>query len=187
MTILGEFLKFKDEAAVIGRLSAGYAILEIDLMHCAHVVRGDLDTVLKAMFRARGEKQRIEVADAFGRQHYQNLGLGNEFATAIGAMHHCRQIRNQYAHCIWWDDLSGRLALANLEQIAQQNALVADLHGLVPYHVDVPHLRAQEEYFDYTDELLAYVNFEGRHRAGKLPIQDRVLPAQRPQPPLHIP
>lgn len=187
MTILGEFLKFKDEAAIIGRLSAGYAVLEIDLMHCAHVVRDDFDTVLKAMFRTRGEKQRIEVADAFARQHYENLGLGNEFAMAIGAMHHCRQIRNQYAHCIWWNDYSKRLAFANLEEVASRNTLLTDLHGLTAYHVDMPHLQAQEAYFDYTDQLLAYVNFEGRYRAGKLPTQTRVIPAPIAQPPLRIP
>ena len=100
MTVRQAFAKFHDEAAIIGRLLAGYADLEIDLMHCAQVVRDDLDTVLKSMFRARGETVRIDIADAFGRQHYGALGLASEFAMAIGAVRHCLKIRNQYAHCI---------------------------------------------------------------------------------------
>jgi hypothetical protein len=40
MTILSAFLAFPDEAALIGRMLAGYSDLEIDLMNCAKSVRG---------------------------------------------------------------------------------------------------------------------------------------------------
>ncbi len=187
MTILRPFLTFTDEAALIGRMLAGFADLEIDLLHCAQVVRDDLDTVLKAMFRTRGESQRIDVADAFGRQHYHDLDLGTQFEMAVGAVRYCLRIRNQYAHCHWWDDNSGRLAFANLEEVAKKNALLTDLAGLTTYHVDVPHLQAQLAYFDYADSLLLWANFEGRARAGKPTIPDRVFPAQLARPPLCIP
>ena len=49
--ILAPFLTFRDEAAIIGRLLAGYTSLEVGLMHCVQVVRDDFDAVLKAMFR----------------------------------------------------------------------------------------------------------------------------------------
>jgi len=62
MPILNAFLNFPNEAAIIGRLLAGYSDLEVGMMHCAQVVRDDLDTVLKTMFRTRGETQRIDVA-----------------------------------------------------------------------------------------------------------------------------
>ena len=52
-SILSPFLTFHQEAAVIGRLSAGYTTLEVGLMHCVQVVRDDFDAVLKAMFRPR--------------------------------------------------------------------------------------------------------------------------------------
>lgn len=116
MPILSAFLKFTSEATLIGGMLAGYADLEIDLTHCVQVVRSDLDTVLKAMFRSRGETQRIDVADAFGRQHYRSLGISTHFEMAIGAVRYCLKIRNQYAHCTWWDDYSGQLAFANLEE-----------------------------------------------------------------------
>lgn len=75
---------------------AGYADLEIDLMHCAKAVRGDLDLALKAMFRGRGNAQRIDVADAIARQPYHALGLAAEFEAAVAAVRYCLRIRNIY-------------------------------------------------------------------------------------------
>ena len=180
------FRKFKKEAEIIGLLLCRYTELELDLMDCARVVRDDFDTTLKIMFRTRGESQRLAIADAFGRHHYHNLGLGTQFEMAIGSMQHCLKIRNQYAHCIWWDDYSGQLTFANLEEIAGDNAPVNDFHSLTSLHLDVPCLQAQEEYFSYTDNLLLWVNFEGRVRAGKLPSHNRANPQQLKQPQLHI-
>jgi len=186
MTVLEAFLRFPDEASLIGRMLAGYADLEIDLMHCVQVVREDLDTALKAMFRVRGETARIDVADAFGRQHYRDLGLGTQFEMAIGAVRYCLHIRNQYAHCIWWDDNSGQLAFANLEELAKENARVTDLRGVRTRHVDVPLLNNQLEYFEYADSLLVWTNYEGRARAGKPTEPNLMAPQQRQRPPIWL-
>jgi hypothetical protein len=40
MTVLRAFADYPAEAALIGRMLAGYADLEIDLMNCAKAVRG---------------------------------------------------------------------------------------------------------------------------------------------------
>jgi hypothetical protein len=117
------------------------------------IVRLDFDTVLKAMFRARGETARIDIADAFGRHYYDGLKLGTEFSIAISATRYCLRIRNQYAHCAWWNDHSGKLAFANLEDIAKANTFLNDLVTLPTYHVDVPILSDQEKFFVYVDHL----------------------------------
>ncbi|MGA7750481.1 MAG: hypothetical protein WCA63_10070 [Gallionella sp.] len=127
MNISKAFADFPDEAALIGRILAGYTDLEIDLMNCVKSAREDLDTVLKAMYRGRGEAKRIEIADAFGRQTYRKLKLGTQFEMAIAAVGYCAKVRNQYAHCIWWNDNSGALAFANIEEIARLNEPVFDL------------------------------------------------------------
>jgi hypothetical protein len=185
--ILSPFLKFPDEAAIIGRLSAGYTTLEVGLMHCVQVVRNDFDAVLKAMFRVRGEASRIDIADALGRQFYEDRELGTEFAMAIGAVQHCRKIRNQYAHCVWYDDRSGKLAFVNVEEIAKDNARLLNLLGLTVRYVDVPILQAQEEYFVYADELLSWTNQEGRLRDRKAKLNPLIKPNQIAQPALHLP
>ena len=180
MMILSAFGKFSGEAAIVGRLLAGYTILEIGLLNCVQMGVGDFDTVLKGLFRIRGEARRINVGAAFGRAAYQGLSLEAEFDEAIAAMRHCRLIRNQYAHCNWWDDNSGSLAFANLEDAAKDKALVPDLLDLLPKHVDVPLLQSQEAFYRYADDLLAYVNYEGRTRAGKpsapVPKPPNVIP-----------
>lgn len=184
--IIEAFFKFTNEAALIGRMLAGYAELEIDLMHCVQVVRDDFDTVLKAMFRTRGETQRIEVADAFGRQYYHDLGLGTQFEMALGGVRYCLRIRNQYAHCNWWDDFSGKLAFANLEEVAKENTRINGLTSLTTHHVDIVLLQEQMSYFEYTDQLLEWTNYEGRTLAGKPTRQNRNAPKQLKQPPLFI-
>ena len=67
---------------------------------------------------------------------------------------------------MWWDDYTGRLAFANLEDLAARKRPVRDLGKLKPHHVDAALLDAQEAYFVYADRLLAWVNYEGRARDG---------------------
>jgi hypothetical protein len=107
MPILTAFVKYPEEGAIIGHLITAYATLEIDLLNCVVAARNDFDAALKALFRTRGETQRIDVADALGRQLYCQHNLGTAFSMAIGALRHCLKMRNQYAHCNWYDDRSG--------------------------------------------------------------------------------
>lgn len=156
------------------------------MMHCVQVATDDFDTTMKVMFRTRGESQRIQIADAMGRHVYGPLQLGTHFEMAIGAVKVCLNIRNQYAHCVWWDDLSGNLAFANMEDIAKLNDHQSDLTRLPAHHVDVQLLQQQQAYFEYASAFLRYVNFEGRLRAKKLTIQPFAKPKQIKQPPLHL-
>ena len=155
-------------------------------MHCVQIVRDDFDTVLKAMFRARGESARVDIADAFGRHFYDALGLGTEFAMGIAATRHCLKIRNQYSHCAWWDDRSGNLAFANLEDIAKGNTFLTDLGALPPRHVDVPLLTSQEDFFVYVDRMLGWLNYEGRFRTGKLSSNPLLRPTHLQHPRMHL-
>lgn len=186
METLKAFFKFSNEGVIIGRLLAAYADLELSLLHCVNGTRNDFDTVYKAMFKERGEARRINMADIFGRHAYRKLGLGTQFEMAISSMHYCRKIRNQYAHCIWYDDYSGSLAFINLEQGTESNSIVKDFKDLSIFYIDVTTLNLQEEYFEYTDSLLSWVNFEGQKKAGNQSIPKQQAPKQLKQPPLYI-
>ena len=186
MAILIPFDRFTAEAALIGKMLTGYAVLEIDLMHCVNAVRHDENAVLKAIFSVRGEKRRIDVASAAGRELYEGLGLRDDFALAIAAMHHCRKIRNQYAHCVWWDDNTPKLAFRAVEEIAEQEEAVRLAH-LVPNHVTVPLLQDQLDYFEYTDDFLHWL-IRDSLRLQRLPFHPAVQrPAARAQPALSLP
>jgi hypothetical protein len=186
-SFLPAFAKFPDEAATIGRLLAGYSKLEVSLLNCVHIIRNDFDTVFKAMFRVRGETQRIDIADAFGRQFYRRHHLGTQFETAVSSVRYCLNIRNQYAHCVWHEDHSGKLAFTNLEEIAEKHEFAKDLAALNIFYVDAPLLQAQEDYFSYADALLGWVNFEGRRWAGRISIPAMPAPRQMMPPPLRLP
>jgi hypothetical protein len=185
-TIMPSFSKYNKEGAIIGRLLVGYGDLELSLLNCVQVVRGDFDAVLKTMFRVRGETNRINIGDALGRFYYAQHSLEGQFTKAIGALRGCLKIRNQYSHCVWWDNNTAKLAFANLEEVAKQNVLVGSLKNLTVHHVDVPLLETQEEYFVYTNDLIGWINQEGQVRAGKASSNPHSEPKDIPPPALHL-
>src|SRR5262249_26285357 len=136
--------------------------LEVGLLNCVHMVLRDLDTPLKAMFKVRGESRRIKEAAKLGKAPYNALGLGNDFQRAIAAMRY-----------VFFDPQSvltlgmverlfrEKMAFANLEDVARRKSRVNDLRKLKPHHVDATLLSSQEAYFAYTDQCLAWVNYEG--------------------------
>jgi hypothetical protein len=157
-SILAPFQKFDAEGATVGRLLAGYSNIEVGLLHCVVAARGgNLDTVLKKLFRIRGETRRINEAEKLALDECQRLRLATDFQKAIRVVRYCLKVRNQYALWVWWDDYSGRLAFANLEELAARKRPVKDLGKLRPHHVDAALLAAQDAYFVYPDRLLAWV------------------------------
>jgi hypothetical protein len=183
-SILAPFKKFSGEDATVGRLLAGYSNIEVGLLHCVQIaLGGDLDTVLKKMFRTRGEARRISEAEKLGHPNYHRLRLAADFQKVIRVVRYCVKIRNQYAHWVWWDDYSGKLAFADLEELAQRKRPVRDLLKLRAYHVDAALLDAQEAYFVYADEYLTWINYEGRFRDGKSKSNPLIKPkpVQRPR------
>ena len=186
MAIGSAFNKFPAEAALIGRILADYAILELDLMNCVKAVNDDLDTVLRAMYRFRGETRRIDNAVELGRQPYDDLGFVTQFDMAIEAIRYCLDIRNQYAHWIWWRYTDEQLVFANLEDVAKQDELITDLNDLEPHHMDVSLLERQINYYEYTDSLIFSVIHEGNRKAGRPNIPSIRFPAPLERPPLFL-
>jgi hypothetical protein len=136
------------------------------------------------------ETGRINAAGQLGLPEYQRLNLAAEFQEALAVMRHCLQIRNQYAHWVWWDDYSGKLAFANVEDLVNHPGKVTDFTNLNAHHVDVTLLKAQEAYFVYADDLLLWVNYEGRFKDGKIGKARQNLmgpkPASVKQPSLYL-
>lgn len=180
--------KFAKEGASVGRLLAEHSNLEIDLMNCVQMGRGgDLNTVLKAMFGKRGGTRRIDEAEKLGTPAFVRLGLGHDFGMIIRVLRNCLEIRNQYAHWIWWDDGTGKLAFANLEELAKHKKVINDLRKLRAFHVDPALLAEQEAYFYYADQYLVWINYEGRVRSKVLDQHTFVRPKPIRRPALWLP
>jgi hypothetical protein len=179
------FLNLSVECAAVGRMLAGYTNLEVGLFNCVHVAQGNFDIVFKAMFKLRGETKRIDAAVSMGGPAYASFGLDADFDAAVKAMRHCLTIRNQYAHWVFWDDNSGELAFANLEDLAALKTPVNGLQALGVFHVNAALVEEQEAFFDYVDRYLSWVNHEWRYKAGRIrnnPYPNK--PAPLPPPPL---
>lgn len=186
MPLLRAFTRFPHEGDAIGQIALAYSELEFDLCMCVGMGMDSLDIAVKALFRTRGESQRIEIADALGRPTYEAIGLGTPFAEAIGAMKYCLKIRNQYAHCNWHDDNTGRLSFLNLEEIATENATINNLEALTFFYLDMAILNSQAIYFGCVSNNFVWLNYEGRKRAGKLPTHALQATSLSQRPLLHM-
>lgn len=176
---------FPIEASCIGRLLASYAVLEIDLMYCVNASVKNFDTVLKVMFRTRGESARIDSADALARHKYHALGHGSRFEQTIGDVKYCVKIRNEYAHCVWHNANDGHLTYLNIEKLAKRNEKITSLSNpTLTYHkVDLNLLRDQVRFFENTSKTLKWLNFQAAATANG---QALATPHQIQRPPLHI-
>lgn len=180
---LAPFNTFAAEGAAVGRMLAGYSNLEVGLLQVA--IR-DFDTAFKAMFSVRGETRRIDAAERLGLPAYVPHSLDTDFLAAVAALRHCLLIRNQYAHWTFWDDHSGALAFANLEDLGRSTTPVSDLGALGVFHINSALVQEQETLFVYVDRYLAWVNYEGRFLSGLINRRLGNKPSPLPFPALRL-
>jgi hypothetical protein len=179
--------RFDQEAAIIGRLLTGYSAIEYQLCLCAGMGGGDVAKAIVALFIKRGETRRVRCAEELGQSFYDAAGLGDEYAAAINDTLHCVGIRNQYAHCIWHDDKSGRLAFAHMEEIAAPSGPGADPGNLTFHYVDVLILEHQAAFFFFVKDTLNYLNHRKRQLAGEVSSAAAIrIPTAIERPRLHL-
>jgi hypothetical protein len=185
--IVPGFKKFATEGEIIGRLVMGYGSLENSLTSCIAMGIGNLDTAIKTLFQIRGETRRVNEADKLGLPAYRGLGFEPMFKEAIDDMRYCLQIRNQYAHGFWHEDLTGRLCFVNMEEIATDTAPITDLLGLTFNYIDVPLLIEQEDYFVYVADTFLFMNYEGRKMQRQFAAHAVPRPTKIARPHLYLP
>ncbi len=177
------FDDFPEEANYLARILAGYGELEWEFTMCLGAVLGDNEQALRALFRMRSERYRVEVGDALMRSAYTEAKLTPPYTRAIGQIRWCMTLRNQYAHCHWVRD-KFKLQILNLEDIAksQESGAKADLRG-----VRGVLLKQQAEYFGNTELLLIYLSDEYKKRIGKIESHDHEVPPSLKKPKLFGP
>ena len=167
------FQSFKAEGEIIGGLIVAYGELEIALCRCVAEAVNNLDMVVKPLFGKRlGEAPRINKAVSIGLPAYRALGLDELCSEIICEMHHCREIRNQFAHCVFYEDphRQGHLLFSNVEERASQSEHIVELTSAsVPAkRIAVELLKEQETHFTYVWGRLIALENKARVRAGKL-------------------
>jgi hypothetical protein len=157
--------RFKREAEIIGRLVIEYGEMEWDLcLLVSHIIQ-NLDTALKAMYRSRGETQRIDVADSLARNRLEPGRIRDIYEQTIAQMRTCLKIRNQYAHTNWVQKASGELCFVNIEELAKGNNLV-ELSDMKLYMLDMNIIEDQARYFRQVMQNMRYLNMEIQHMNG---------------------
>ena len=181
---LSVFQHYPKESAIIGRILTGYGGLEYQLSHCLSAALGNRPSIFRAFYRLRGEQQRLEVADALMRPHYEEVGLADKYNETIGSMRWCRNIRNQYAHCQWTAYEDAGLFFTNMEDPAKK----ADGNITFKlYHVDEVLLDLQEKYCFYSEDWLAHLRGELERLRNGTTNHFPEAPKIIAQPPLYNP
>jgi len=184
--IMPAFYRFPKEAAIIGRLLAGYGELEFDLCNCLAAILDEAPSIVRTtraartLFRIRGEEARIQIADSLMREKYEAAGLLAAYEETIVAMQWCRRVRNQYAHCHWVDSEATGLQFVQLDKAAKRSD---PQMMLTKRSLNETLLTEQEEFFGYTDQCLSYLSKEYQKREGKIASQPWTAP-QGKVPPL---
>jgi hypothetical protein len=185
-TIMPCFDRFPKEGDIIGRLLAGYGELELEMCDCVAATTGDLDGAIKGLFGIRGEQRRIQTADKMMRSAYASAGLTSKYRRTIANMHWCRTVRNQYAHCNWYDTAAEGLCFIDLEHTAKLKRKIGSVTAH-RYPIDVTLLKRQENYFTYVRQCYWHLAEAFRTARGKV-LKGGLLhswPPRLARPPKH--
>jgi hypothetical protein len=169
-TIMPCFDRYPKEGNIIGRLLAGYGELELEMCDCVDAATNDLDAAIRKLFGIRGEAKRIKMADSLMKGAYTAAGLGSKYKTTMAKMDWCRTVRNQYAHCNWYDTVAEGLCFIDLERSATlKRRIVKITRDKRP--LDVSILERQEAYFKYVQKCFwhlaeAYRRSQGQKMSG---------------------
>jgi hypothetical protein len=165
-TIMPCFDRFPKEGNLIGRLLAGYGELELEMCACLAATTDDLSAAIKRLFGIRGEYKRIKTADAMMKASYASAGLASKYNHVIGNMDWCRTVRNQYAHCNWYDTTAEGLCFVDLEHTAKLKRKIKSV-AAHRYPIDAVLLKRQETYFTYVRECYWHLAAAYRIARGK--------------------
>jgi hypothetical protein len=184
-TIMPCFNRFRKEGDLIGRLLAGYGELELQMCNCVAATTDDLEGAIKRLFGIQGERKRIKTAHSMMNAAYARAGLASKYNCVMANMHWCRTVRNQYAHCHWYDTKVEGLCFVDLERTAKLKGKIRSVTAH-RYPIDAVLLKQQETYFTYVSECYshlaeAYVTRGKGFKGGPL----HPWPSHRPRPPEH--
>lgn len=167
MSILPSFNRFPEEGRLIGLMVTGWGELEFDLAHCVSQITDNADVAFKVMFRARGESNRLALADALARPMLSPGPYLDFYDRTLAGLRICLKIRNQYAHSNWLDDPSRGLLFVALEEIVSSN-LPIDLRSLSQHPAPLAHLQRQGRFFEFVRNSLTWLNFEAQFVGGRI-------------------
>ena len=158
--LLLPFAGFRREREIIGKILIAYGEMEHVLLDMLIAVLGDGQAAIRTMYQLRSESNRIAVAEAIITPWFERAKLGGQLKEGLDALNHCKNIRNNFAHCIWVSD-DGILRFGNLETTAKSKG---EKCQLVTHPLTLALLRKQWAYFEYAHHVLLWVGQQFRDK-----------------------
>jgi hypothetical protein len=168
------------EAEIIGHLVVRYGELEWALCRVIASLTGDFDAAVKAMYRVRGERSRLMIADALASSRLTAMGLADVFAQTYFAVDQCREIRNSYAHAHWFSVQEQKIGYYDLEKLAKEKGEL-DLGTMNKSVLSFSILDDQRRYFGEVLHNLIQIFYELDARSmGAHANAEFILPLRMP-------
>lgn len=183
MSINPVFVQRPKEGALIGLMVVSFGELELMCGLCAGLALSGSEIALRAIYRSRSTRGRVDIADALMRPAFVQEELEAELTQTLTAVYHCLKIRNQYAHCHWGSSHGDGVFFTDLEQAAEKR----DGFDYHYKYVDLELLQEQLAYFDYGKDCFLYLEHEFRFRKKTLSFHSFPRPPEQPRPILHRP
>lgn len=171
------FVKYPEEAKLLGELVLGYGELDILFSIMAGNALKQKFPLLHAVNQVRSETARLDVADAMSKQRFKELGIASEYARCEKAMRYCLKVRNQWAHSQWGDMDPFGLAFTRTDG----EVFAMPVKRIEWNSIKVELLRKQEAFFEHTRLCLLIVD------SNLTPIHAGKEPKLRMPPEMHQP
>lgn len=140
------------------------------------------DDGVRLLYRTRSEADRLNIADAILHPFFSKMRLEGAYSQFLGAIRHCKTIRNQYAHAVWDVTEENTLRFASLDEPARTK----EGETFVPFRpIDLSLLESQYAFFEYTNHMGWYVIAEAEFRMDRRKRHKVALPKPLPRPKLH--
>jgi hypothetical protein len=141
---LSPLYKNPDAERYVGRIVSGYGEIEFRMMGIVEMALASTPQAVRLFFRIRTEGGRVDVFDALCEPMCTKAGLAGDYSHILGAINHCKKLRNQYAHCTW-SSAKSTLSFMNMQEIAERPE-----RGAVYRKTDADLLREQFAYLSMT-------------------------------------
>jgi hypothetical protein len=163
---MAPFLRFPQEAAIIGRLVSGYGEIEYIYANCLVLALSSQNVAMRTYFGVKSESTRLDIAKNLMQDAYAEVGLKDRFEAVHSQVKYCRTIRNTFAHCHWESHIAHGLFYVNLETTAGRREGNFNLSHEYK-HVDVYLLGKLEAFAWNTIERMQWLIGAYRLASGK--------------------
>ena len=179
-SLLIAFDRFPKERELIARMILAYGEIEFAMLDILGAIFKNQQTAVRTLYQLRSESHRLNIVEAIATPWFEQQKMGGHFKEGMTAAFHCKNIRNQYAHCTFVAD-SEVLRLAQLEETAKTKG---ESCQVVLRAITRDFLGKQSAYFDYAHHQILWLDYNYRLKNDQ-PVRsgEAILKPKRLSPP----